>query len=150
MKPQAKPITDTGTPELRRKCRIQPMMVVGVMRVRNMDSTEIDRMLIDGRITPDEHGALSMLQDDLHKANMIGPRAQDYARPFGNPVAPDASLRDIQALRKASVIIQKLIDLIGRHGCDVVVNLCIADKKVPVTHLSDIKLAASQLPLWRG
>lgn len=146
--PKAKTvISDLGTTEFRRRRRVMPMNISGVVRVRVLDSSEIDRLLCDDLITPSEHGALNDFQNDLHLASMTGPRAQNYGRPISSGHVSEMSEREALRVMRASSAIAAIIKHAGRAAYDAAVNLCIADKR-PAT-IQPVKDAAAAYIIWR-
>lgn len=147
---KTRPIKDMGNARLARHHRIRPMIVNGETRIRNLDATEIDRMLVDGKLNPDEHGALSRLQDDLHRAHMVGPRAQNYERPFGTGYAPEVTERDADALHRVSQAVDFLTKKAGRYVCDMLLSLCMVDRMIARVDLPSVRAAADAFGCWRG
>lgn len=68
---------DTGTPELARRQKLKAERGVGVVRVRSLTTSSLDRMLYLELISVDEYSAMDDLLADVFRAGLITLKAFD-------------------------------------------------------------------------
>lgn len=132
---------DIGTPEFQRRRRVVPVKMRSSVLVRVVDSTAIDRCLMNNYVDAEQHSVLVAFSNDCFTACLLGPRASDYGRPIGTGSKHDVSDREAAALQRVG----KAIDLIdaraGRNVREALLRLVMHDSDQP----QDLVSAASEM-----
>lgn len=80
---------DTGTPELGKRHKLKVERGVGVVRLRNLDGTPLDKLLFQELITPDEYAALDDFYADAFRAGMSPLKARPMWKIMGGGQGSD-------------------------------------------------------------
>lgn len=84
-----KEVLDQGTPELSKKFQVRPELINrrNQVHLRVTDQTIFDRLLLEDKITLDQHNAADQFAVLVHKAGFIGLKAPryEYTVPSGDP-----------------------------------------------------------------
>lgn len=130
-KSQGNDVIDTGTKEFQSKRRVVPIKMRASVLVKVIDSTAIDRALMNGHVEPDEHSALVAFANDCHRASMTGPRASDYGRPIGTGAAAEVSQREADARQRVGRAIDFLDRNAGREAREALLRAILSDEDTP-------------------
>lgn len=125
---QKKEAIDIGTSELSHHFTIVPKLTRGSygLNGRVMDETEIDRLLLEERINPNEHSTLEAFLNKLHRVGFVGLKSPSYDSPIhADPsVIGDKRANSVLGITK---LIKKLDASIGRTRRMALVNLVVMD-----------------------
>lgn len=126
---------DTGTKEFNRRHRIVPIKLRNSVMIRALDTTAVDRALLQGQIDPDEHSMISAFGKDCYIANLLGPRASDYGRPMGSGAKHDVSTREAEALQLVGRVLSYLTTKGGHAVRRAVYDMVMSDRDAPTATL---------------
>lgn len=120
---------DFGTTEMAQRLRVVPALTRGDFGYNGkvVDETEIDRLLLEDRITPSDHSSLERLLRILLKANFNPLRSPVYEA----PVSADPSLvgdRRANQIRAVASLFARLDQDMGRIARVNLVNLVLMDQ----------------------
>lgn len=118
---------DTGTVELSARHVVRPERKNnGATYVRVMDGNNLDKLLLGGDLSPEEHSILTGFQVDLHRANLLGPQASTWDARVSTSLF---TLTSSEAEHRLKV--NKCLDFIrvrnGREVMVAVLDLCLSD-----------------------
>lgn len=124
--------TDFGTTELSKRFKIVPKLTRGSYGLNGkvMDETEIDRLLLEDRIDPNEHSTLEMFLARLHKIGYIGLKSPSY----DSPIHADPSGvgdKKANAVRGIIKLMAGLDRSVGNEKRRALINLVTQDEKFP-------------------
>lgn len=118
---------DNGTPELARRFTVVPKLTeYNNWSVKVMDETEIDRLLLQGVITPNQHSSLEGFMRRLHKVGFVGLKSPDYSSPISADPAKVGD-RKAMAIRGVVKLTARLDKKIGPAKRRALVNLVLLD-----------------------
>lgn len=127
MKKKNEPV-DTGPPELARHYTLKPVLqsqrTGNQTHIRIQDQTEIDRLLLNDWITPDQYSAAEAMARDIHIAGLVGLRAMDYGRVIGSATPPEITGREAWKRVKISKAIEYLDRTAGYDRRFLVMGVC--------------------------
>lgn len=137
-------LIDTGTKEFNRRHRIVPIKMRNSVMIRALDTTAVDRALLNNVIDPEQHSIVVAFGKDCYLANMLGPRASDYGRPMGNGSKHEVSTREAEAMQLVGRALDYLTQK-GGHACRLAIyDMVMSDRdadtatlKAAVSILSD-------------
>lgn len=126
-----KEISDYGTNEIHRRLTIIVPKFSG-RSAKVMDEQEIDRLLLRGWITQQQHSALEGFMRRLHKASFVGVKSPSYEA----PMSADPSLiseKKAKAVRNIVGLFNTLDIHMGYENRNRLVNLVLSDHEWPST-----------------
>lgn len=125
---------DLGTTELAHRHSVRPERSAGAVRLRVLDGNNIDKLLWMDALTPDEHSTLVGFQVDLHRASLLGLRAATLEAKVSGA---SHNLSNIEADHrlKCNQCLEFLQKNYGRQVMNIILDLCLDDKKPPDAHL---------------
>lgn len=122
---------DYGTSELRRHFTVVPKLSgPNTMAMKVIDSTEIDRLLLDDVIMPSHHASLEGLMRRLHKAGFVGLKSPTY----DSPIHADATAvgdKKANLIRSIVALFTRLDAKIGPGKRRALVDLVLRDVSWP-------------------
>lgn len=127
MKKPIEPI-DIGTPEFNKRRKVSPVKMRASVLVRVIDSTALDRALMNNSVSPEQHSVLVAFSNDCFMASLIGPRAQDYGRPMGSGTRHDTSDREAAALQRVGRAIDHVDRQAGRDVREGLLRMVLQDQ----------------------
>lgn len=136
---------DTGTPELHKRKTLKKVQgpIAGTTKTVVLDSTHIDKLLLDEKIFPDEHAALDRYAEDIFRGGLIGLRSPSM-EPRSSKGGGDISAKE--AFRRAMVNkAVKYMDAVSPEGRRYVYDLCLSDTPVPDAGLGEFRKAVKAL-----
>ena len=147
----SQPAVDTGTPELSRRHALKLERGMGVVRVRSITGTPIERMLFLGMITEEEYGVLDDLLADMYRCGHVGLKAQNLegVRVSSN-ASGDASSKFIELRIQTNHTLRELQRRLGTHCLSLLYELIsdgpgLSKKRQLASQLSHVKLIGSFL-----
>jgi len=146
-KPTGEPI-DTGTAEFNRRRKVVPIKMRTSVLVRVVDSTAIDRALMNSHVDPEQHSALVAFSNDCFIASLIGPRAQDYGKPMGTGARHDIGEREAAAMQRVGRAIDHVDALCGRPVRESLMRMVLEDRDMLAADVLGAALAL--LEFYRG
>ncbi len=120
---------DFGTGEMHRRLTVI-VPKYSTYGAKVMDEAEIDRLLLRGWLTQNQHGTLEGLMRRLHKASFVGVKSPSYEAPANN----DPSLisqKKTAAIRAVVKLFQRMDDELGREKRTALINLVLLDHEWP-------------------
>lgn len=121
---------DTGTRELSKRRRLKPQRIGTTTHVRVLDGNEIDRLLCDDLLTPEQHSVIVAFQGDMHRSSLLGLKAQDYGRPMGGGSNPEMSLKEAAILQRVGRAIECLDVRVGTEARMILLRVVMEDLPV--------------------
>lgn len=121
---------DIGTPELSRRRKVLPRTQAGAgynYDLYVVDGSEIDRLLLAGKIDTVQHSTLNSFTIKLHRANMLGPKAPALEKRSSSDPAWVAG-KAAEEMATITRIIRSLDREIGDGPRRAIVDLCMMDK----------------------
>lgn len=117
-------MTRTGTPSLDGQTKLASHFTVKpeltgnghAVRLRVMDETEPERLLLAGSITSDQFSAATMLYKDLIAAKMIGPSAMNLSPSISGGDPDPVTQRQALSIKRVNDAIKHLDSDIGRNA----------------------------------
>lgn len=141
MKKTEREHADFGTPELAKRLTVVPKLTGGGFSYQGkvMDENEIDRLLLNDRITSAEHSILGAFMAKLVKANFVGVRSPSYDSAMH---ADPATVGDRRAniVRSVVALFKRLDGDMGRGKRVALTNLVLTDAPWPASD-DDLKEA---------
>jgi hypothetical protein len=119
--------------------------IAGHVRFRRVDSTELDRLLFAGKISPHHHQIGEEFLAILHRAQMIGVAGGRLESGSLHGGERDISERQARAYSEASRIIQYVKDKGGNKIKDMILGVLLEDR--PVTSGKHVYLVLQALRL---
>ena len=138
---------DTGTTELGLRHRTKPeRRASGSVHIRVLDANEIDKLLYRDDLTPEEHSALVGFQLDLHRANLLGPRASTWDARVSSSGFDITGTEAIFRL-KANRCVEHVSKRAGPVVLRDILGLCLEDR--PVADVPGLKSGCRALQEFR-
>lgn len=128
---------DFGTPERQSKATIVPCLYSRSYdyHARVMDGTEIDRMLMRGGITPNEHNTLERFSEELRRAGYLSIRSIDLSDPIQSSDPSHLADRKAGKLVRVVMLIRAIDQAVSRKERDALIDLCLMDREVKIPSL---------------
>lgn len=141
-----KVLVDIGTPELSKRHKLKPERSPTGARVRNLDGTELDRLLHRELISPDEYSIFDDFRADLFRANMIGVKARPMTSIMGvYTTSPDITTREAEALNTVHRAMAAMNKACSTAMAAHVVDMIIVDRPMPAKLLPALRKACKAL-----
>lgn len=93
-----------------------------------MDATQIDRLLMDGKITPNQHNTLERFSEELRKAGFMSIRTIDLSDPIQSSDPAHIADRKAAKLVKIVLIFKELEKVLTHKERDLLVDMCLTDR----------------------
>jgi len=125
---------DTGTPELSKHYIVKPVLISQVTgratHIKVQDQTEIDRLLLNDWITPDQYSAAETMANDIHIAGLTGIKASNYGKVIGHGNRSDITNREALRRLKIQKAVRYLDKRVGVAVRTMLVGVCRDELKV--------------------
>lgn len=124
---------DYGTQELARRFTVVPTFnrgPMGGLSGRVVDETEIDRLLLHDRITPEQYSILEALLRRLQRASYLGLKSPNYdARISADPTI--VSAKKVAAIRSMVKLNSEMDSSMGAPTRMALIDLVLLDREWP-------------------
>lgn len=128
---------DHGTKEIARQFTVVPKLTRGSygLNLRVMDETEIDRLLLKGTITANNHSTLEGLLRRLHRMGFVGIKSPNLESPvFADPaIIGDKRATALRGIVRLFMSMDKKMGAVHRRS---LVNLVLMDAPWPGDNVS--------------
>lgn len=122
---------DTGTPELSKRHTLKVERGVGVVRVRSITGTPLERMLFLGLISEEQYGAIDDMLADMFRCGHVALKAQnlDGVR-VSRSSDPDASSRLMDVRDGVFRALRKVERNLGNPGVTLLYALLVQESSL--------------------
>ena len=87
-------------------------------------------MLCDDILTPEQHSVVVAFHADMHRASLLGIKAQDYGKPMGSGSNPEMSLREAMILQRVGRALECLDARVGTEARMILLRVVMEDLPV--------------------
>lgn len=114
---------DPGTTELAKRHTLKVERGVGVVRVRNVDSSPLDKLLHTGKLTPEQYCVLDDLTADMFRAGLVKLKARPLWQVMGSGSGVNGEDPQAELALEVAATLRYLSMRVGQHAVTVLYDL---------------------------